>query len=192
MAYADVPAFMAELRQADGLSARALEFTILTVARSGEAIGARWTEVALDKKLWTVPGSRMKAGAEHQVPLPDRAIQILQSLKETSHSEFIFPGTDPKRSLSNMAMLMMLRRMGHAELTVHGFRSAFRDWCGDKTTFPREVAEAALAHKVGNEVEQAYRRGTALEKRRKLMDAWAQYCSAVTAGASVIKLPLRS
>lgn len=175
MPYADVPAFMARLREREGMAARALEFTILTAARSGESIGARWSEIDFEKALWTVPEERMKAGERHDVPLSDRALQLLSQLKETSTSEVVFASASRRSSLSNMAMLMLLRRMGHAELTVHGFRSAFRDWCGDQTSFSREVAEAALAHKIGNVVEQAYRRGTALEKRRGLMAAWASF-----------------
>lgn len=174
--YEDVPDFMGLLAQDAALSARALEFTILTVARSGETLGARWVEFDLSKKLWTVPAERMKARAEHAVPLSDRACAIIKALSETATGEFVFPSSvKEKRSLSNMAMLMCLRRM-RPGITVHGFRSSFRDWCGDHTAFPREVAEAALAHKVGDEVEQAYRRGTALAKRAKLMQAWTNYC----------------
>ncbi len=177
LAYEFMPAFMDELTQQQGVSARALELTILTVARSGETLGATWPEFDLAKKLWTVPPERMKAREEHIVPLSDKAVALLRKLAETATSKFLFPSsTKPDQSLSNMAMLMLLRRMKHADISVHGFRSTFRDWAGDHTSFPREVAEAALAHKVGNEVEQAYRRGTALAKRAKLMQAWANYC----------------
>jgi len=172
--YAEVPAFMAELRTRPAMAARALEFTILTAARTGEAVGAKWSEIDLAKKVWTVPAERMKAKTEHVVPLSGRCLEIIAELKEAAVGEYVFPA--PRKPLSGMAMLMLLRRMKRDDLTVHGFRSSFRDWCGDETSFPREIAEAALAHKVGNEVEQAYRRSSALEKRRKLMDAWARFC----------------
>jgi integrase len=177
MPYRDVPAFIARVRAAEAMAARALEFTILTVSRSGEALGAKWPEIDFEKKLWTVPKERMKDGQSHAVPLCDRVLKLLKPLSEARRSEFVFPGERRNKPLSNMAMLMLLRRLKAAHLTVHGFRSSFRDWCGDETTFPREIAEAALAHKVGNEVERAYRRSDALEKRRKLMQAWADYCS---------------
>ena len=175
MAYVDVPAFLSALGGTDTVPARALEFTILTAARSGEVLGAKWQEIDFDQKLWKVPKERMKAGVAHTVPLSDRAVALLRDLDEARPGDFVFPGARPKRPLSNMAMIMMLRRMGLTEITVHGFRSSFRDWAGDVTTFPRELAEAALAHKVGDEVERAYRRSDALEKRRKLMQAWADY-----------------
>ena len=177
MPFADVPAFMIELREREAVAARALEFTILTASRSGEALGGRFDEVAADGKLWTVPAERMKMGKEHQVPLCDRARAIIAEMRAVATGPLIFPSADPDRPLSNMAMLMLLRRMGRKGLTVHGFRSSFRDWCGDATSFPREIAEHALAHKVGDETEQAYRRATALAKRRKLMDAWGRYCA---------------
>lgn len=178
MAYADVPAFIEALQARPSVASLALEFTILTAARSGEALGARWEEVDLDQKLWTVPKDRMKAAREHRVPLGDRALEILADAKKlrTHDGGFVFPGQRPRRPLSNMALAMLLRRMKVEDVTVHGFRSAFRDWAGDKTTFPREVAEAALAHAVGDETELAYRRSDALEKRRRLMDAWSGFC----------------
>jgi integrase len=178
--YSEVPEFFAQLQLHPGLSARALELTILTAARSGEMLGARWDEFDLAGKLWTVPPDRMKTREVHEVPLSDMAVAILTTLSETATSQFVFPSmTKPeKQPLSNMVMLMLLRRMKRTSISVHGFRSSFRDWCGDQTSFPREVAEAALAHKVGNDVEQAYRRGTALAKRAKLMQAWANYCYA--------------
>jgi integrase len=183
MAYQDVPAFMVQLRQSDSITAKALEFTILTASRSGESRGARWPEIDEAKKIWTVPGARMKMGKDHAVPLTDRALEILKELRATAHSDLIFPApSKPEQPMSNMTMLMHLRRMLDQPITVHGFRSSFRDWAGDETNFAREVAEAALAHKVGDEVEQAYRRGTALEKRRKLLDAWARYCGSPPRG----------
>ena len=169
-----VPVFVAALRERDGIAARALEFAILTAARSGEVFGASWTEFDLEARVWTVPATRMKAGREHRVPLSARAVEILQEMKQKRLSELVFPGTKPGRPLSVMALEMVLRRM-KVDVTVHGFRSAFRDWAGERTHFPREIAEAALAHLVGDAVERAYRRGDALEKRRELMDAWATF-----------------
>jgi integrase len=163
------------------MAARCLEFTILTAARTGEALGATWVEIDFDRAIWTVPGYRMKGGKEHRVPLSARALDLLKELHEVRTGDLIFPGQRDGRPLSNMAMNMLLRRL-KAEVTVHGFRSAFRDWCGEETNFPREVAEQALAHIVGNEVERAYRRGDALAKRRELMEAWAGYCSAKEPG----------
>lgn len=190
MPYANVPKFIGDLRNRDAVAALALEFTVLTAARSGEALNARWSEIEPDKKLWTVPGERMKTGREHRVPLTTRALEILKvvgALRDAANpSEFVFPGQKRGKPLSNMALEMMLRRMKVTDATVHGFRSAFRDWCGNETEFPRESAEACLAHVVGNATEQAYRRGDALDKRRKLMDAWAAYCGAKD---SVARLP---
>ena len=171
---------MQDLRQREGVAARALEFLILTAARSGEVLGARWDEIDLDAKLWTVPRERMKAGLEHRVPLSRRAVAILSELEATRASEFVFPGLKRGSPLSSMALEMTMRRM-KADATVHGFRSTFRDWAGECTSFPREVAEAALAHLVGDSVERAYRRGDALQKRRELMSAWASFCTAVAA-----------
>jgi integrase len=176
MPYEDVAAFMGELRQREAMAARALEFCILTAARSGEVLGLRWSEVDLDKALWTVPAERMKAGRTHRVPLCDGAVVILKQLAETGTGEFVFAGHKPGMPLSNMAMEMMLRRMKIENATVHGFRSSFRDWAGNVSSFPREVVETALAHVIGDKTEQAYRRSDALEKRRKLMEAWAAYC----------------
>jgi integrase len=168
-----LPAFMERLRSLRSVSARALEFCILTAARSGEVTGMDWSEVDLEKALWTIPAARMKAGREHRVPLSERALEILQDMKKLG-GRFVFPGSDPAAGLSNMSMTMVVRRMG-VETTVHGFRSTVRDWAGDRTDFAREVAEAALAHVVGDETERAYRRSDALEKRRALMDSWADY-----------------
>jgi len=158
------------------LAAMALEFCILTATRSGEVLGARWCEIDLAAKVWAVPAARMKAAREHRIPLSDRALAILEKLAQAKTGEFVFPGQRVGKSLSGMAMEMCLRRMNLDAVTVHGFRSAFRDWAGNETHFPREVAEAALAHVVGDKAEQAYRRGDALEKRRGLMAAWASYC----------------
>lgn len=176
MDYAKVPAFIAKLRSRQSMAAMALEVCILTAARSGEILGMQWTEVDLDKKLWTVPANRMKAAREHRVPLSARALTIVKKLNEVRQGNFVFPGQKPDKPLSNMAMGMVLRRMKIAGATVHGFRSSFRDWAGNESTYPREVAESALAHVVGDQTEQAYRRGDALDKRRKLMDEWTSYC----------------
>jgi len=176
MPYADIPKFLNQLKPKKTVAALALEFTILTAARTGEILGADWSEIDFENKLWAIPSYRMKAKQKHVVPLSDRAMEILYRLSETRHSDFVFPGTKPHKPMSNMSMAMILRRM-KIDATVHGFRSSFRDYCGDQTSFPREVAESALAHKVGNSVEQAYRRRDALDKRRQLMNVWSNFCS---------------
>jgi integrase len=176
MAYADVPAFVAKLRGCDAIAAMALEFCILTATRSGEVYGARWSEIDMAAKVWTVPASRMKAAREHRVPLSDRAMAILERLFETRNGDVVFPSPRGNRPLSHVAMAKVMSRLEVDGVTVHGFRSAFRDWAGNETHFAREVAEAALAHTVGDAAEQAYRRGDALEKRRELMGAWAAWC----------------
>jgi integrase len=175
MAFGQVPEFMGELRKRDGAAPAALEFAILNAARSGEVLGATWSEIDVEARVWTVPAERMKAGRTHRVPLTDRASEILKAMSQLRTSDYVFPGMKPGRPLSVMALEMVLRRM-KVDATVHGFRSAFRDWAGESTAFPREIAEAALAHLVGDEVERAYRRGDALEKRRGLMDAWVSFC----------------
>lgn len=176
MPYAEVAAFVAALRERQAMAALALEFCILTAARSGEVLGAEWSEVDLAGAVWTVPPHRMKAGRPHRVPLSGPALAILEKLALAKSSEFVFPGQKPGKPLSIMALEMVLRRMEFDSVTVHGFRSAFRDWAGNETHFPRELAEAALAHVIGDKAEQAYRRSDALEKRRALMDAWADFC----------------
>jgi integrase len=172
-----VPKFMAQLRERKGTAPRALEFAVLTAGRSGEVLGARWDEMDLEAKVWTVPARRMKAGREHRVPLSSRTVEILHAMQEMRTSEYVFPGSKQGRPLSVMALEMVLRRM-KVDATVHGFRSAFRDWVGERASFPRELAEAALAHLVGDAVERAYRRGDALEKRRELMETWARFVGA--------------
>lgn len=176
MPYAQVPDFAAGLGKRMSTAARALEFLIHTAARTGEVIGATWAEVDMEAKTWTVPAERMKMKREHIVPLTEPALRVLRSMAiaGTKPDTFVFPGRTGE-PLSNMSMAMLMRRMEVSDFTVHGFRSSFRDWAGDKTNFPREVAEAALAHIVGNAVEQAYRRGSALEKRRELMEAWSAF-----------------
>jgi integrase len=187
MPYADVPAFVARLRERQATAALMLEFAILTTARSGEVLGARWPEIDFGAKVWTIPPERMKAGREHRVPLSERAVTILNKMNEARTGEYAFPGSVGGRPLSVMAMDMVLRRMGQ-DVTVHGFRSSFRDWAGNETHFPRELAEHALAHVIGDKAEQAYRRSDALEKRRALMDAWAAYCDPSSADAKVTLL----
>lgn len=179
MPFQEVPALMRELRGLDTVSARALEFTILTAARTGEATGAVWGEFDLDAGVWTVPAGRMKSGKEHRVPLAGRAGAILaaQRIARAKAKDYVFSVTAPDKEPSNMMMMALLRRMGHGDFTVHGFRSSFRDWVGEATNFPRELAEAALAHAVGDKVERSYRRQDALERRRKLMEAWDGFCA---------------
>jgi integrase len=190
MAFKDVPEFISGLRGREAMAALALEFAILTAARSGEVLGARWSEIDFEAKVWTVPAGRTKAGREYRVPLSARAMAIVERLADGRTGEFVFPGQRAGRPLSGMAMEMVLRRMKTESVTVHGFRSAFRDWCGETTSFPREIAEAALAHVAGDATERAYRRGDALEKRRKLMEAWATFCGPKE-GSNVIAMELR-
>lgn len=171
--YKDIPAFMSDLRKRDAISARALEFTILTAARTGEVIGAKWDEIDTNNNVWTVPGDRMKGKIEHQVPLSDCALALLADIPKDS--DFVFVGMKPDEGLSNMSMLAMLKR-DRPDLTTHGFRSTFRDWAAETTEFPNEVVEMALAHGIRDKAEAAYRRGNLLERRRILMNAWAAYC----------------
>jgi integrase len=172
MAYCDVPEFISKLRETESIPALALEFLILTAARSGEALGARWAEIDLAANTWTIPAARMKAGVEHRVPLSPRAAEILKSLSKYRSGDFIFPG----HRLGCPIGATSLRKECPGAGTIHGFRSSFRDWAGNETNTPREVAEQCLAHSIGDATEQAYRRGDALEKRRALMEAWAAYC----------------
>jgi integrase len=175
MPFEDVPAHLRKLRERRAPAARALEFTILTASRTSEVLHARWREIDLDAAIWTVPAERMKAAKEHRIPLSSAAIALLNCVERVS--DLVFPSASPEKPLSNMSMETVLRRMKLKPYTVHGFRSSFRDWCGEMTEFPREIAEQALAHIVGSEVERAYRRGDALEKRRQLMEAWGRYCA---------------
>ena len=177
-AYSAMPSIMAAIRGANGTSARAVEFAVLTAARSGEVRGSTWDEVDFDAATWTVPAARMKSGREHVVPLSTRAVAILTAQRDVATGALIFGGDRDGKPISDTAMTKALRRASGDQSTLHGTcRSAFRDWCGDQTSFPREVAEAALAHVVGDQAEQAYRRGTAIEKRRELMAAWAAFCA---------------
>jgi integrase len=176
--YSEVPAFMKVLREQEGFAARALEFLILTATRTSETLCATWDEIDWKRDLWIVPAERMKAGKDHRVPLGPRSRELLMEMKSIRVNDFVFPGAKPGRPLSQMSLLMTLRRMGFGHITAHGFRSSFRDWVAECTSFPSEVAELALAHTVSNAVEAAYRRGDLLEKRRLLMNEWARYVSA--------------
>src|SRR6266481_8090862 len=173
--YNEMADFTAALRNQEGVAARALEFLIMTAARTGEVISAPWDEIDLDEKLWVVAAARMKAGREHRVPLSATAMAVLAQMKEIRESEFVFAGGKKGKPLSNMAMLAVLKRMGRGDLTAHGFRSTFRDWAAECTNFPREVVEMALAHSIESKVEAAYRRGDLFHKRRQLMEAWARF-----------------
>lgn len=185
MPFEEVADFISQLRARPAPAARALELLILTASRTGEVIRAERSEFDLAKRVWTVPAGRMKGKVEHRVPLSDAAVEVVKTaladgdefakLNPQAETRWVFPGPTGAKPMSNMAMMMLLRRMGHDAVSVHGFRSTFRDWAGECTNFAREVVEAALAHQIGNEVERAYRRGDALEKRRKLMDAWSRY-----------------
>ena len=183
----DVPVFMERLAEAPGLAARGLGFLILTAARSNEVLGARWPEIDFARRLWTIPAARMKATREHRVPLPDRAVAILREMAAARQSEFVFQGDKPKRPLSTMAFAMLLRRMG-VDATTHGFRSSFKDWATERTSFPHELSEMALAHAIKDKTEAAYRRGDLLEKRRQLMTAWARFCASGSAAGKVVTL----
>jgi integrase len=178
--YDDLPIFIAALRSQEGTAARALEFTILTAARTSEVLGAKWGELDIAGKIWTIPNERMKAGKEHRVPLSSRAVDILLDLapERSAATALVFEGVRAGQPLSNMSMSMTLRRMKRDDLTVHGFRSSFRDWTAERTNFPNEVAEMALAHAVGDKVEAAYRRGDLFSRRRRMMDDWGSFCEA--------------
>jgi integrase len=182
--YAELPAFLVSLRAREAIAARALEFLILTAARTGEVIGARWNEIDILDKSWTVPAGRMKAHREHRVPLSPRAVAILKEMLAAHHGDddaFIFPGPGPRRPLSNVALLRLLERMQLDNLTVHGFRATFKTWASECTGVQNEIVEASLAHVIGGKVEQAYLRGDRFEKRRRLMQQWATFCTTTPA-----------
>src|SRR6516165_3931788 len=183
--YAELPAFIVSLRAREAIAARALEFLVLTAARTGEVIGTRWNEIDLLDKTWTVPAARMKAHREHRVPLSARTIVILREMKAARNGNddnaFIFPGPNPRRPLSNVALLRLLERMQLDNLTVHGFRATFKTWASERTSFQNEIVEASLAHTIGGKVEQAYMRGDMFEKRRRLMQQWATFCTTAPA-----------
>lgn len=176
MPYADVPAFMKKLAEVGGVSPRALELAVMTACRSGEVRGAVWPEVNLGEKVWTIPAKRMKSGKEHRVPLSDKAVELLKVMKKQSVNDYVFPGVRDKKPLSDMSLAKALASAGGGEFTVHGMRSAFRDWATELAHAPREIAESALAHVVGDAVERSYARSDALERRRALMQEWAAYC----------------
>ena len=189
--FAELPAFMALLRKREGLSARALEFTILTAARTGEVIGAAWPEIDFDNKVWTIPATRMKAQREHRVPLCDRALTILRTLRREEGNNAIFIGGKKGAPLSNMAMLELLKGM-RPGYVPHGFRSSFRDWAAEKTNYPTYVVEKALAHVIADKVEAAYRRGDLFGKRRQLMEAWCRYCASSPEADSGQAVPFKA
>ncbi len=180
--HSEMPAFWKKLAKQSGIGAQALRFAILTAARTGEVIGALWNEIDLEQAVWTIPAERMKAEKEHRVPLTQPALTILDEMQKQRAGDYIFPGLKAGHPLSNMSLLAVLKRMGRHDLTVHGFRSTFRDWAAECTDTPREVAEAALAHALSNKVEAAYRRSDLFDKRRTLMVDWAGYCTAKSEG----------
>jgi integrase len=185
--YAEIAGFMDDLHQQDGIAARALAFLILTATRTSETLHATWDEINLGNAMWTIPAERMKSGKEHRVPLSDAALALLKDMQAIGSGDYVFSGRSGSKPLSNMSLLMMLRRMECGDLTTHGFRSTFRVWCAEQTNFPSEIAEAALAHAVPDKVIEAYVRTTFFERRRKLMDAWASYCAQLAADV----IPLR-
>lgn len=185
----EIGAFMRDLREREGIAARALEVLILTAARSGEVRGMTWGEINLDEAVWIVPAERMKAKREHRVPLSSRVIEVLRSLPVVA-GELVFPGMREGSPLSDMTVTAVLKRMGRADLTAHGFRSSFRDWAAERTNYPREVAEMALAHTIGDKVEAAYRRGDLFEKRRRMMEDWSRFCDTVQTTGAVV--PIRA
>jgi integrase len=175
--YDEICAFMADLRMREAVAARALEFAVLTAARTNEVLGAKWDEIGIKAAIWTIPASRMKGKREHRVPLSDAALVVLERMQAVRDGNFVFPGAKHGRPLSNMAMLVLLRRMGRGDLTAHGFRSTFRDWAAERTNFPSEVVEMALAHAISSKTEAAYRRGDLFDRRRRVMAEWAKFCS---------------
>jgi integrase len=194
--YAEMPGFMADLREREPVSARALEFVILTAARAGEAMGARWREIDLQSKIWIVPADRMKAGKEHRVPLSDAAVAVLNTVRPLAVMQHgspdpnapAFPSARRALPMTREALLLLLRRMGCENPTVHGFRSSFSDWSAECTNYPREVVEMALAHAIENRVEAAYRRGDLFEKRRLLMQEWGRFCTTPLSVGEVVPL----
>jgi integrase len=188
----EIGTFMATLGKEEGVSALALRFAILTASRTSEVIGARWSEIDLRAAIWMVPAGRMKAAREHRVPLSEGALDVLHEVvklnSKTVPTAYVFPGRKAGKPLSSMALLMLLRRMGRGDLTAHGFRSTFRDWCAEATNYPREVAEAALAHTLRDKTEAAYQRGDLMEKRRRLMEEWATFCARPTTTLEVVQL----
>jgi integrase len=183
--YAELPVFMEQVRSRHGIAPRAFEFMVLTAARIGEALGARWDEIDLAQRMWVIPAERMKSGRDHRVPMSPRVIAIVKEMAEIRLNEFVFPGSKQGRHLTQMGVRTLVRELREG-ITRHGFRSTFRDWAAETTSFQNHVVEMALAHAVGDAVEAAYRRGDLLEKRRKLMEAWAAYCECEP--AEILKL----
>jgi integrase len=190
LSYRELPTFMSELRQHKGVGARALEFLILTCARTGEVLGAQQGEIDLTHRVWIIPAGRMKAAKQHRVALSQRAIELLEELPTEEGNNFVFVGPHKGSGLSPSSLTQTLRRMRRRDLSVHGFRSSFRDWAAEQTNFPREVAELALAHRVGDKTEQAYQRADMLKKRHALAEAWSRYCSAPAAKADGKIVPM--
>jgi integrase len=188
--YVDVPAFISGLREREGSDARAFEFTILTAARSNEVLGAQWDEFDLDAAVWVVPPQRMKAGREHRVPLSSNALQIIQDMAGPPHGKFVFSRGESDEPLSPRTLRKVLARIGVEDATPHGFRSSYRDWAAERTSYPNHVVEMALAYTIGDKVEAAYRRGDLFNKRRRLMNEWAQFCNTPAAVGAVI--PIRA
>jgi integrase len=186
--YAEIAGLMAELRQREGFAARALEFAILTAARTGEVIGASWDEISLAERLWIVPATRMKGGKEHRVPLSEAAMAVVETMAEYRQGDHLFPGRRLGKPLNAHALWDLLKAVGHAEESVHGFRSSFRDWAAERTTFPAEIPEMALAHNVGSAVQRAYQRSDMFDKRRQLAQAWARYITQPPADGAVVPL----
>jgi integrase len=185
--YSEIEAFMTDLRTREGAAAAALEFLILTAARTGEVIGARRSEIDFAARIWTVPPERMKGNREHRVPLSRAAMKVIERV-DMDRREFLFPGIKAGHGLSNMALLKVLERMARDDLTAHGFRATFKTWATERTSFPRELVEAALAHVLDDKTEAAYQRGDMLEKRRRLMDAWAEFCGKRVPTGAVVNL----
>jgi integrase len=185
--YTEIGSFMVDLRARESTAASALQFLILTAARTNEVIGARWSEVDVGARMWTVPASRMKGQLEHRVPLTSAALAVLEPMLPHG-GVFLFPSAKAERALSNMALLKMLEHMCRGDLTAHGFRATFKTWASERTNFPREIVEAALAHVLGDKVEAAYQRGDLFDKRRRLMDAWAEFCAKPATGVTVVNL----
>ncbi len=188
LAYGEISAFMSELRAREGIAARALEVAILTATRTSETVRAEWSEINMLEAVWTIPAERMKGDREHRVPLSDRVIEILGALQR--EDEWVFPGAKKGTPLSKVAMLRMLKHMGRTNITIHGFRSSFRDWTSETTGYPAHVAEMALAHAVSDQVEAAYRRGDLFKKCRRLMADWAKYCTAPPRDGQIV--PMRA
>lgn len=186
LSYSEMADFMATLRARESIGARALEFLILTAARTNEVLQAKWTEIDEEKATWTIPAERMKAGREHRIPLSVASLDVLRGMQAIRQNNFVFAGAKRGKPMSNMTLLVALRRLGRADVTAHGFRATFRTWAAELTNFPKEIAEAALAHVVKDKTEAAYQRGDLFEKRRRLMDAWAEFCAKPVAPGSVV------